>query len=93
MLRGRQYSLPDGGIGTHFMNMLSEEIERCTIGQQKSKREFIFTALILQSNNMVRKGRGVCPLLSRGMDMWGKLASCLSYSRRSSNVTSSYQPV
>ena len=54
-LQGKQYSLPDGGVGTRFVNMLSEEIERCTEGRQPSEREFIFTALILQRNKMVRK--------------------------------------
>ena len=78
-LRGRQYSLPDGGIGTSFVNMLSEEIERCTDGRQRSEREFIFTALVLQRNKMVRKGRDVRPLLARRMDMWevGKLSELL----------------
>ena len=37
VLRGRQYLLPDGGIGTRFVNTLSEEIERCMDGRQKSK--------------------------------------------------------
>ena len=69
-LRGKQYLLPDGGVGTRFVSMLSEEIERYTKGQQRSEREFIFTALILQRNKMVSKGRDVCPLLTRRMDMW-----------------------
>ena len=78
-LRGKQYSLPDGGIGTRFVNMLSEEIERCTKGQQRSEREFIFTALVWQYHKMVSKGRDVCPLLTRWIDMWeaGKLSELL----------------
>ena len=78
-LRGKRYSLPDGGIGTSFVNMLSEEIERCMEGRQRSQREFIFTALVLQHNKMVSKGRDVCPLLTRRMDMWkaGKLSELL----------------
>ena len=69
-LRGKQYLLPDGGVWTWFVNMLSEEIERCTEGRQRSEREFIFTALVLQCNKMVRKGKDVCPFLTRRMDMW-----------------------
>ena len=68
-LRGKQYSLPDGSVETRFVNMLSEEIERCTDCRQRSEREFIFTALVLQRNKMARKGKDVRPLLTRRMDM------------------------
>ena len=68
-VRGKQYSLAGGGAGTRFVNMLSEEIKRCTEGRQRSEQEFIFTALILQRNKMVLKGKDVRPLLTRKMDM------------------------
>ena len=69
-LKGRQYALPDGGVGTRFVHMLSEEIERCNEGHQRSEWEFVFPALVLQRDKMVRKGKDILPLLTRRMDMW-----------------------
>ena len=83
-LRGKQYVLPNGSVGTRFVNMLSEEIELCTEGWQQSEREFLFTALVLQRDKMVRKGKDIRPLLTRQMDMWetGKLPELLQEAKR-----------
>ena len=83
-LRGKQYALPNGSVGTRFVNMLSEEIELCTEGRQQSECEFIFTALVLQRDKMVRKGKDIRPLLTRRMDMWeaGKLPELLQEAKR-----------
>ncbi len=83
-LKGKQYTLPDGGVGTRFVNLLSEEIERCNEGRQRSEREFIFAALVLQRNKMVRKARDIRPLLKRRMDLWeeGKRLELLQEARR-----------
>ena len=83
-LRGKQYQLPHGNVGKRFLNILSEEIERCTAGRQTSEREFIFTALVLQRDKMVRKAKDIRPLLSRRMDMWeaGSLSELLQEAQR-----------
>ena len=36
-LKGSQHALPDGGVGTQFVHMQSEEIERCNDGRQQSE--------------------------------------------------------
>ena len=64
-LKGRQYVLPNGGVGTRFVHMLSEVIERCNEGRQRSQWEFAFPPLVLQWDKMVRKGKDICPLLAR----------------------------
>ena len=76
-LRGKQYELPNGNFGKRFVNILAEEIERCTAGRQPSEREFVFTALILQRDRMVRKAKDIRPPCS---DEWicGKPADFLS---------------
>ena len=83
-LRGKQYELPNGNVGKRFVNILAEEIERCTAGRQPSEREFVFTALILQRDRMVRKAKDIRPLLSRRMDLWeaGRLPELLSEAQR-----------
>ena len=74
-LRGKQYTLPDGRVGTRFVHVLAEEIERCTANRQNSERQLLFSALVLQRDKMVRKAKDIRPLLSRRMDLWveGKL--------------------
>ena len=47
-LWGKQYTLPDGNVGTRFINILEEEIEKSNEKKQASEKEFIFTALVLQ---------------------------------------------
>ena len=83
-LRGKQYELPNGNVGKRFVNILAEEIERCTAGRQPSEREFVFTALILQRDRMVRKAKDIRPLLSRRMDLWeaGRLPELLNEAQR-----------
>ena len=76
--------------------MLSEEIELCTEGRQQSEREFIFTALVLQRDKMVRKGKDIRPLLTRRMDMWeaGKLPELLQEAKRcDKQVVASWSPL
>ena len=83
-LKGKQYELPHGGIGTRFVNMLSEEIERSNNGGQCSEWEFVFTVFVLQRSKMVRKARDIQPLLARRMDMWeaGRRNELLQEARR-----------
>ena len=83
-MRRKQYELPDGNVGARFVNILAEEIEKCNSKQQPSEREFIFSALVLQRNKMIRKARDVRPLLMRRMDMWedGQLKELLHEAQR-----------
>ena len=83
-LRGKQYQLPGGGVGTRFVNLLAEEIERCAAQRQSSEREFVLTALVLQRDKMVRKAKDIRPLLTRRMDMWeaGQLKELLQEAQR-----------
>ena len=95
-LKGRQYALPEGGVGTRFVHMLSEEIEQCNEGWQRSEWEFIFTALILQRNKMIRKGKDIRPLLTRQMEMWeaGRRHELLQEARRcDKQLTSGWMPM
>ena len=83
-LRGKQCALPGGGVGTRFVNLLAEEIERCAAQRQSSEREFVLTALVLQRDKMVRKAKDIRPLLTRRMDMWeaGQLKELLQEAQR-----------
>eukprot|EP00117_Sycon_ciliatum_P019119 scpid50248/ scgid17443/ len=95
-LRGKQYALSDGNVGTRFVNMLAEEIEKCNAKQQSSEREFIFTAVVLQRDKMVKKSKDIRPLLTRRMDMWeaGLLAELLREAQRCDNqLQSSMSPM
>ena len=70
-LRGERYSLPDGNVG--FVLSIcyrSEETEKCTYGRQNSEVEFIFTAVILQRDKMVRSSKDIRRTLTRRLDMW-----------------------
>ena len=71
-LRGKQYQLPDGPVGRKFCDILASEIERYNQGLQKSEREFLFTALILQKKKSIKSGKEVRALLKRRMDLWEK---------------------
>lgn len=95
-LRGKQYSLPDGAIGTRFVHMLSAELEACTAGRQSSEAEFVFTSLILQRDKMVRCGRDVRRLLARRMDTWdsGRLQELLHEAERcDKQLTTTHLPM
>ena len=95
-LRGKQYQLPGGNVGTRFVNLLAVEIERCTAKRQPSEREFIFTALVLQRNKMVKKAKDIRPLLTRRMDMWeaGQLKELLQEAQRCDRqLTTSITPM
>jgi len=83
-LGGKQYALPNGGVGTRFVNMLSEQIELNNEGRQSSEWEFVFTALILQRNKMVRKAKDIRPVIMRRLDLWeqGRRAELLQEARR-----------
>eukprot|EP00117_Sycon_ciliatum_P000153 scpid67399/ scgid6335/ len=78
-LRGEQYEIPDGNVGLRFCNILADEIERSNSKRQSSEREFIFAALVLQRNTMIRKEKDIHRLLTRRMDMWeaGQLSELL----------------
>ena len=69
-LKGRQYTLPDGNVGTRFVHLLSAEIEKCTLGRQCSEVEFVLVALVLQRDKMVKSGKDIRRLLNRRMDLW-----------------------
>ena len=77
------YDLPNGRVGTWFVHMLAAEIESLVAGRQSSERLLIFTSLVLQRDNMIKKGKDIRPLLSRRMDMWeeGKLQMLLHEAR------------
>lgn len=83
-LRGKQYELPNGRVGTRFVHVLAEEIERFVAGRQNSERQLLFTSLVLQRDKMVKKGKDIRPLLTRRMDMWeeGKLQALLHEAKR-----------
>ena len=46
--------------------------------------EFLFTALVLQRNKSIRKGKDIRPLLTRRMDMWenGHISELLREAQR-----------
>ena len=68
-LRGKQCTLPDRAVGTCFVHILAEEIETCNGTRQPSEKEFILTALVLQPDKSIRKGKHIRQLLSRRLDM------------------------
>ena len=83
-LRGKQYVPRNGSTAVRFVHMLAEETEKCTAGRQTSEREFLFTSLILQRDDMVTKARDIRPLLARRIDLGkaGRLPELLHQAQR-----------
>lgn len=83
-LQGKQYELPDGRVGTRFVHMLADELERLAAGRQNSERVFLFSMLVLQRDKMVKKGRDIRPLVTRRLDLWeaGELRTLLREAQR-----------
>ena len=44
-LRGKQYALPDKNVGTRFINILAEEIEKCT-RRSRHQRKSLYSQLL-----------------------------------------------
>lgn len=69
-LYGKQYTLPTGAVGRHFVHLLSDEIQALVNGENDAEKIFVLCALVLQKDKMVVNGKDVRRLLQRRMDMW-----------------------
>ena len=72
-LTGQQYFLPQGNIGRHIVDHLTQEITELAHDlpkQGKSERIFIFCACILQKDSLINSNSDIRHLLQRRLDMW-----------------------
>ena len=53
----RYYDLPGGAVGREFVDMLAEETSLLTRASIRSERLIVFLGLMLQRDNMVKKGK------------------------------------
>ena len=83
------YDLPGGSIGKEFVGLLADEIRVLCNSLVKSERLIVFCGLLLQRDNMVKKGSDIRRLLKRRMDTWRKgcfdelLYECIRCARQS----------
>ena len=69
-LYGRVYAIPGGAIGKKYVGLLSEEVMHVAVGNYPSDRLIVFSAVMLQREKSVRKGKDIRRVLERRMDLW-----------------------
>ena len=52
---GNHYVLPGGPTGRRFVDLLTEEIQHLSLGSFPSERVFVFSSVVLQHDQIVRK--------------------------------------
>ena len=65
-----QYDPPGGAVGRSLVDLLSEEVTLLGRGRVKSECLIVFLIVLLQHNEMVRKGADIRRLLKRCMTAW-----------------------
>ena len=68
--RTSYYYIPNGAVGRDFTQLLTQEVTLLNQGSCKSERMIVFIGVVLQRDNMVKKGSDICRLIKRRMDMW-----------------------
>ena len=68
--RTSYHYIPNGAVGRDFTQLLTQEVTLLNQGSCKSERMIVFIGVVLQRDNMVKKGSDICRLIKRRMDMW-----------------------
>ena len=69
-LNGRLYHVPGGSVGRKYVDLLTTEMSHLAVGNYPSERLIVFSAVTLQRNRMVRKGKDIRRVLERCLTMW-----------------------
>lgn len=64
----KQYSLPGGTIGRHFVDLLTSEVNLLGEGKEQSERLLCFTSLLLHRDLMIKKISDIRRILTKRMD-------------------------
>ena len=67
---GLHYSLPRGSCGRRYISTLIDEIKMLIKGHVPSERLIVFSSVILQRENFIKKLRDVVRSLHRRLDLW-----------------------
>jgi len=67
---GNHYVLPGGPTRRKFVDLLMEEIQHLAVENFPFKHVLIFSSVILQCDQMVRKGADIRRLLDRRIGQW-----------------------
>ncbi|CAB0015791.1 unnamed protein product [Nesidiocoris tenuis] len=71
-LQGRQYALPQGSVGRHFVRILANEIQAVANDHNSSERIFVFCATVLQRDKGVSGGTDIRRIIQKRIDMWNE---------------------
>jgi hypothetical protein len=66
----KQYDLPGGAVGRHFVDCLADEVDKLTKGIMLSDRLLVFCAVVLQRDSSVRKACDIRRILTRRLSLW-----------------------
>ena len=69
-LSGRHYHLPGGSTGRKYNDQLTQDLCHFSAGDYPSERFIVFSSLILQRDQTVRKGADIRRVIERRLSMW-----------------------
>ena len=64
------YDLPGGAVGREFIDILTQEVSMLCRVRVRSERFIVFIGIMLQRDNMVKKGCDIRRLLRRRIQAW-----------------------
>ena len=64
------YNLPGGAVGREFIDILTQEVSMLCRACVRSERFIVFIGIMLQLDNMVKKGCDIRRLLRRRILAW-----------------------
>ena len=67
---GNHYVLPGGPTGRRYVDLLTEEVQHLAVENFPSERVLVFSSVMLQHDQMVRKGADIHRLFDQHVDQW-----------------------